>query len=432
MYLLYPAKETEVENMSGFTRPRGTRDFTPEEMEMRRRCESLMRGTLGSFGYEEVATPTFEHSELFVARSGPQILDQIYDFKDKGGRELVLRPELTAPVMRMYDSDLKSRPKPLRVQYFGNCFRYERPQKGRFREFWQMGAEYIGKRTPAANAEVINAASASLDAVGSMGHIIRIGHVSILRSVLGRWGIEDDKELMIAIDKKDLESIDVKIPDDSAGKELFMELVASPAGKQEAGAVLNDMVRSFPEIGNGPAQELEEVLDLVDSEGGDLKMDISICRGLDYYDGCVFEIDAPSLGAEKQICGGGAYSLSSVFGSEVEGIGFGLGFDRVLASLEELPPKMVKKKRVYLLPMGRNNLRQGFQISKRIREAGADCVVENGPRPMKKAINYALSMGCTHLAILGDDEVRRGGISLKDLEAKEQDFVPLEVLENRI
>ncbi|MFO8051387.1 MAG: histidine--tRNA ligase [Thermoplasmatota archaeon] len=417
--------------MSGFTRPRGTRDFTPEEMAQRRRCEALMRDTLRSFGYEEVGTPTFEHSELFIAKSGPQILDQLYDFKDKGGRDLVLRPELTAPVMRMYYSDLKSRPKPLRVQYFGNCFRYERPQKGRFREFWQMGVEYIGKRTGAANAEVINAAAASLDAVGSKDHVIRIGHVSILGSILERWGLKGDRDLMIAIDKKDIRAIKEKL-DEREGKDLLIDMIAVPVDREEASNVLKDLVRSFPEMGDGPARELQEVMDLVRSKMGSVKMDISISRGLDYYDGLVFEIDAPSLGAEKQICGGGAYSLSSVFGSDVEGIGFGLGFDRIMASLEEGSLGGDIEKRIYLLPMGRDQIEQGTKISSRIRRAGVTCIMETSPRPLKKAIHYALSQGCTHLALLGEDEVRRDGLSLKDLHAKEQEFVPLDMLEDKI
>ena len=120
-------------------RPRGTRDFGPEEMGKRRYIEALFRRTAETFGYREIATPTFEHSELYTERSGEAIKNDMYFFKDKGGRELSLRPELTMPTMRFYAAELRHLPKPIKVYYFSNCFRYERPQSGRFREFWQFG-----------------------------------------------------------------------------------------------------------------------------------------------------------------------------------------------------------------------------------------------------------------------------------------------------
>ena len=115
--------------------PRGTRDFTPDEMQKRRYVEECMRNTFQKFGYKEIQTPTFETLELFTAKSGETIVNELYSFTDKSGRELALRPELTAPVMRFYVDKLQMEPKPLKLFYFGNCFRYDRPQKGRYREF---------------------------------------------------------------------------------------------------------------------------------------------------------------------------------------------------------------------------------------------------------------------------------------------------------
>jgi histidyl-tRNA synthetase len=132
--------------MPNIPRPRGTRDFGPEEMGKRRAVEGLLRKTADNFGYREIATPTFEHSELYIERSGEAIRNEMYMFKDKGGRELSLRPELTMPTMRFYAEGMRDISKPIKVYYFGNCFRYERPQSGRFREFWQYGAEIMGIR----------------------------------------------------------------------------------------------------------------------------------------------------------------------------------------------------------------------------------------------------------------------------------------------
>ncbi|MEM4156258.1 MAG: ATP phosphoribosyltransferase regulatory subunit, partial [Archaeoglobaceae archaeon] len=143
-------------------RPRGTRDFLPEEMEKRRAVERRLREIVESYGYREVATPTFEHSELFKIKSGEGIVEEMYVFEDKSGRELALRPELTAPIMRFFVKDCSSLPRPIRFYYFGNCFRYERPQKGRYREFWQFGVELIGSDSYLADAEVISLADKML------------------------------------------------------------------------------------------------------------------------------------------------------------------------------------------------------------------------------------------------------------------------------
>ena len=181
-------------------RPRGTRDFLPEETEKRGRAKKAMQDVLERWGYQEVATPTFEHLELFTIKSGASVVEEIYSFTDKGGRDLALRPELTAPVMRMYVSELQNSPKPQRLWYFGNCFRYERPQRGRFREFWQMGAELIGGAKPDSEAEAIALADGMLKSVGVAGDI-HVGYLGLIRSHSGQdrggapvLGHEDDRQ----------------------------------------------------------------------------------------------------------------------------------------------------------------------------------------------------------------------------------------------
>jgi len=171
-------------------RPRGTRDFLPEEMEKRRVIERKLREIAESFGYREVSTPTFEHSELFKLKSGEGIVEEMYVFRDKSDRELALRPELTAPITRLFVNECSNLPKPLRFYYFGNCFRYERPQKGRYREFWQFGVELIGSDSYLADAEVIVLADKMLKSFG-IDYELHIGHVGILRTALGFLGLCD-------------------------------------------------------------------------------------------------------------------------------------------------------------------------------------------------------------------------------------------------
>jgi histidyl-tRNA synthetase len=414
--------------MAEYIRPRGTRDFGPEEMKARRTIEGYMRKAIESYGYEEIATPTFEHSDLFVARSGPQILEQIYNFKDKGGRDIVLRPELTAPVMRFYSSDLRNSPKPLRIYYFGNCFRYERPQKGRYREFWQLGLEYIGKRTPLALSEVINSAISSLESVGLEGFQVRIGHVALLTSILSEWGIQkDDKDLMIAIDKKDEKKIRKRLGR-SEKADRVSRLISSLYKLEEADKALEELIGIIPSIDETAVKELERVLEMIVINNGEVIMDPSITRGLDYYDGVVFEIDAPSLGAEKQICGGGAYSLSEILGNEVEGIGFGLGFDRIVLAVGDNIDFKSETPLFYLIPIGENAQAGAPNIAAEVRSKGAKCTIETTGKNFKKALNSALAAGATYLIIIGDDEIEKNIISLKNLAKEDQQEIGLNEL----
>jgi len=209
--------------MVELSKPRGTRDFTPEEMERRRAVEKKMRQVFESYGYREIATPTMEHMELFTMKSGEGIIDETYSFHDKSGRMLALRPELTAPTMRFYMEKMRMSPKPLKVYYFGNCFRYDRPQKGRYREFWQMGCELIGTDKPEAIAELIATAYHVLKGAGLKDVKLRVGDLELLRFSIKKLGIESP-EIMRLIDKSDYDGIEEMIGG-KEGVDEFMEFL---------------------------------------------------------------------------------------------------------------------------------------------------------------------------------------------------------------
>jgi histidyl-tRNA synthetase len=192
-----------------FKIPRGTKDFTPEEMQKRRYIGEVMRSTFETFGYREIQTPTFETLELFTAKSGETIIEELYSFTDKGGRELTLRPELTAPVIRFYVDKLQMEPKPLKLFYFGNCYRYDRPQKGRYREFKQAGCEIIGTNTPEAYAELIAMAYKILENVGVKNLELNIGNLNILSSIFNRFNLSKDQQKYLTplIDKSLFEDV---------------------------------------------------------------------------------------------------------------------------------------------------------------------------------------------------------------------------------
>ena len=184
--------------------PRGTRDFLPDELEKRRFYENRLRHTARTFGFREVETPIFEDAELFILRSGPNVLKELYAFEDKGGRQIALRPEMTAPVVRMFVNNMSNEPKPIKVFYFGQCFRYERPQSGRYREFFQFGAEIIGSATPETDAEAIALAYAMIGQIGVKNYRIRIGHIGVLRQRIADAGVPAERtaEVLQKLDKK--------------------------------------------------------------------------------------------------------------------------------------------------------------------------------------------------------------------------------------
>jgi len=211
-------------------RPRGTRDFLFKDMKERKNVEKTMKSVFEIYGYNEIKTPIFEELSLFTTKSGEGIKDQIYHFQDKGGRDLALRPELTAPVARMYIKELQKTPKPVKMYYFGSCFRYERPQAGRFRQFWQFGCELIGGKSPGSEAEVISMAAHCLEELGLEDFEIHIGNLGILRNILNDANItgEMQDQVMAVIDKGEVEELRTllnSIEVDDSSKKLLLKLI---------------------------------------------------------------------------------------------------------------------------------------------------------------------------------------------------------------
>lgn len=410
-------------------RPRGTRDFAPDEMETRRYFESLMRDVARTHGFREVSTPIFETTDLFVVKSGPGIIEEMYAFKDKGDREICLRPELTAPVIRFFVSDLTTYPRPLKMFYFGQCFRYERPQSGRYREFFQFGAELIGAPTPESDAEVIGLAASIIKRTGLKDYGIRVGHIGILRSKLASAGVKPDDMLKI------LQKLDKKLYDEA--RPLMKE-----AGMNEE--TQEDVIKTTQITGpmsvldgfSGEAKEhLEQVFGVLHAYGIDnVKVDLGVVRGLAYYTGMVFEADAPALGAEKQICGGGSYSLSELFGGEkVFSSGFGIGFDRILLALQREGTSSPKTGiQAYVVPVNDKMRERAFMIVADLRGAGIVADIDLMRRNLAKNFKYADSIGARYTIVVGEKEAEVGSVSLRDMSSGEQALIKIDDLAGRL
>ena len=413
-------------------RPRGTRDFLFNEMKERKCVESTMRQIFETYGYGEIKTPIFEELSLFTTKSGEGIKDQIYHFQDKGGRDLALRPELTAPVARMYIKELQKTPKPVKMYYFGSCFRYERPQAGRFRQFWQFGCELIGGKSPGSEAEVISMAAHCLEELGLKDFEIHIGNLGILRNILNDANIMGDMQdqVMGIIDKGDVDELAKLLEDidvDNNSKELLLKLI----GMKGNSSIIKDVeaLINCSEHACNALFELEELLKSLEAFGfSDYVVNLGIARGLDYYSGTVFEIYVHGLGAQKQISGGGTYNLIEVFGGEnVESTGFAFGFDRVMDALKK-QEKFIETKpsvEVFVAPIKNDLKLKAFEIAQKLRKNGISTDVDLVGKKLKKVLSYADNLKINYVVLVGARDLEQGNVTVKDMISGEQETVSI-------
>ena len=416
-------------------------------MNRRLAFENLLETKALTHGFKRVQTPIFESLDLFTAKSGPGVVKQLYAFQDKSDRALTLRPELTAPVMRMISEEMRSSPKPLRLSYFGQCFRYEESKKGRYREFYQYGAELIGAHGPLAEAEVVALAIDMLDACGLQDYEVRIGHVGVLRDILTGLGLSQDGEpeppvasAMRLLDKGDWVGLTELFAthgiDSSATQSLksLSELDGGIETLDSARSILSQMEVSLDSL-----DELSSLLTALDSLAPNppsLKVNLCVARGLDYYTGMVFEVNVAELGGEGQVLGGGSYKLLHLFGLEDldPSCGFGLGFDRVLLALEaqaeragrsEVVPGETPPPSTLMLPF-RVDSNAVLGIVKELRDVGHNIELDLRGKNIGKSLDWASKNGFTNVVIVGPQDFENSQCSVKNLVSGDQNVVALD------
>ena len=433
-------------------RPRGTRDFTPAVMKSRMALEQLLEERARRHGFNRVQTPIFESLELFTAKSGDGVVSQLYAFEDKGGRPLTLRPELTAPVMRMVAEEMRMDTKPLRLSYFGQCYRYEEFKKGRYREFFQYGVELVGASGPIAEAEVIALAIDMLDSSGLKNWQLRIGHVGILKDALTGLGLPDQieqgaSEPAIASAMRFLDK-----GDDDGLANLFSSNGIDPS--------FSEPLRKLSQLQGGaetlePAREILSALEGVSLESLDelkitldaisalavtppsIAVDLTVARGLDYYTGMVFEVQVEELGGEGQVLGGGSYNLMHLFGlADLDPCcGFGLGFDRVMLALEAQAEAEGRDEVVIGQEDGRGliavipfniDTQAILHVVAQLRNAGQLVELELRGRKIGKAFNWADKIGAQYTLVIGPRDLEAGTAMLKNLKTGNEQAVELD------
>lgn len=416
-------------------RPKGTRDLLGKELIATRYVERVMREIFRRYGYEEVETPAFEQLELFTKKSGSTVVKQLYTFKDRSGREFALRPELTAPVIRLFIEKFHSAPKPLKLCYFGACFRHEEPQAQRWRQFSQSGAEIIGSGRSEADAEVIALSDHMMRELGLPNYEIRVGHIRLLREALARAGVRGDLQdpILRAIDSHDEDKLSKAFASSrlkAEDEEMIRSLIALRGGMEvltKAEGLLADLPATQSALKN-----LYEILEHARSFGVEkFTIDLGIARGLEYYTDCVFELYSNGV----QIAGGGRYDdlVELLGGDPCPAVGVGFGIDRIArALLKRGAVASPERLDCMVLRASDEVLGESLRIAGELRRAGLAVEVDLMGRKLSKAIAHADVRGAKRAIIVGREDIEKGRVTVRDMETGEQELVPRSEIVNRL
>ena len=404
---------------------KGTMDILPDETPLWRYIEGVMREEAEKYGYGEIRTPTFENTELFVRGVGDTtdvVQKEMYTFADRDeGRSISLRPEGTASVVRaLIENGKCSDPMPLKYYYIISCFRHEKPQAGRSREFVQFGTEMFGSTSPASDATAIALANSVLKRLGLTNvklHINSIGCKECrpkYRAALVDYYTSHSDSLCdtckTRLEKNPLRLLDCKNPDCHA------------------------LAEGAPKTTDHLCESCKTSFDFLKSALSamniDYVVDSSIVRGLDYYTGTVFEFIAEGIGAQSTVCGGGRYDglVSSLGGPELAGIGFGMGITRLILAMRELGLDNIEEKKplIYIAALGERAMIKGLEITERLRASGHYVECDVVGRSLKAQMKYANKKGARYTLIIGDSEVDTGVAQLRNMQSGEQAEVSLD------
>ena len=420
LIIIHPERDIQM-----IQKIKGTMDILPEETPLWRYIEGIMREEAEKYGYGEIRTPTFENTELFVRGVGDTtdvVQKEMYTFADREeNRSISLRPEGTASVARaIIENGRCSDPMPLKYYYIISCFRHEKPQAGRSREFYQFGTELFGSYSPSADASVIALANSVLRRLGLKNvklHLNSIGCKECrpaYREALVNY-FSEKKECLCdtcktRLLKNPLRLLDCKNPDCAK--------IAATAPK------------TTEHLCESCSSNFDRLTKSLDAMGIEYEIDSKIVRGLDYYTGAVFEFIAEGIGAQSTVCGGGRYDglVESLGGPALPGIGFGMGITRLILAMREAGVADVapKSPAVYIAALGDRAAVKSLEIAERLRKAGVFAECDLVGRSLKAQMKYANKIGAEYTLIIGDNECDAGRAQLRNMQNGEQTEVELE------
>ena len=427
----------EVASLPGF------REFFPEELALRRHIIETWREVAERYGFVQYDGPPLEPLELYTRKSGEEIVDQLYAFEDKGGRQVALRPEMTPTFARMVSARAAALPKPVRWYSVPQLFRYERPQKGRLREHFQLNMDIVGEEDVLADAELIAAAVDVLRAfgLGSEDVEARISHRRLTAGLLAAAGVPASglQRAYAALDKAERESDDwvvERLEDAGAERDDARELLALlRSGDREE---LADRASKATEEAAVAAGELDELFGHLEDFGLGpfVRFDAGLVRGLAYYTGTVFEV-WDRAGDLRAVCGGGRYDdlLAALGGRDLPALGFGMG-DVVLAELlrdRDRVPAPEPAVQDFLVYVSEEQRPLALRVARSLRDRGRRVAYDFRGRSVGRQFRAADQADAERVVVLGPDELERGRALVRTLASGEEEEVPLEsLLEDRL
>ncbi len=427
--------------MTEFKTVRGMRDFLPQEAQTLRYIEAKARKVAELYDYKEIITPVVESYELLSAKAGDEVRSRMFAFKDLGDRDVALRPEFTASVARLVATSLRNEPRPFRLFSVGTIYRYDEPQKGRYREFWQSNFELMGSNRPEADAEILMLTNSFMEKVGLKNYALKIGHVGVLRGIFSQEKVEDNTQntVMQLMDKKQyddaLRSVQSAGVSDRCLKTLGRLVELKGNEIFEVADKMEECVSDY-EKATAATKNLREILKLVRQSGCnvDITVEAGFERGLEYYTGMIFEVYVPDLNIA--LGGGGRYDrLIELFGgTPTPAVGVAHGLDRILLALSEQRSELGSEeiKRVVVIPIGDELRGEALKISQMLRESSLNVEVEVMGRKMTKALEDADRRNVDYAVIIGERELKEGAVVLRNLRSREQNTLKIEELEKKI
>ena len=405
-------------------KPRGTMDIFSNEALLWQKIESKAREIAGLYGFGEIRTPTFEDLSLFkrgVGEVTDVVQKEMYTFEDREGRTFALRPEGTASVVRaIIENGKTGDAMPLRYYYLINCFRYEKPQAGRSREFFQFGTEMFGTQDASADATVISLASTLINSLGIKNTSLHINSIGCpkcrpqYREALVEY-FEAHKDKLCPTCQERLKTNPLRVLD-----------CKSPICSE----IAKDAPKTIDHLCPECSEHLEDLKSYLDAQGTKYEIDSRIVRGLDYYTKTVFEFICPDIGAQSTICGGGRYDglMEQLGGPSLPGIGFGMGLTRIILAMQASGSDLVDEAVpvLYIAPMGKDARKKALEIVSKLRNSGVYAECDISARSLKAQMKYADKIGARYTLILGDSELEGGKAQLKNMAESSQEEIRID------
>ncbi len=407
--------------------PKGTKDVLPQESYKWHYVEEQIRKLAKDFGFQEIRTPTFEHTELFsrgVGETTDIVNKEMYTFIDKGGRSMTLKPEGTAGVARSFiENGLGNTPQPTKMYYLTPVFRYEKPQSGRLREHHQFGIEIFGSDSPYADVEVMSLVKTLFDRLGIDSIELNINNIGCAKCRKNYTKALCDyfakhinamcQTCKERLEKKPLRLLDCKVDN---CKKIAQDV-----------PVVLDYICDDCSAHHAKVKELLTALEIP------YKVNPMIVRGLDYYTGTVFEFISTDIGSQGTVCGGGRYNnlVSEIGGKSMPAVGFGMGIERLIMVMESRSLYLgeVDKPSVYIAPLGDAQYKLAMNIVYRLRQKGISADTDIVVRSLKAQMKYADKIGYKYVVVIGENEAATNTAILKNMLNKDQREIILSELE---